>query len=171
MRLSQCSGSSYFILWLLSLLTSISAQGSLRNITVDDSDVSITYEGPWLVDTNNLAGNGSLHFTQNENATAKFSFTGELYLLTPMYILTCSSSLTYVSFLIARHRLVLPLPDLLIPYARASMGISVMNDGSCFVNFMDTFFQPTKSDDADGAFSPTIPDDPFSKETGQSRVV
>ncbi|KAF5370396.1 hypothetical protein D9758_006982 [Tetrapyrgos nigripes] len=66
--------------------TLVSAQGGLRNITVDDSDPSITYSGSWATTNSDLAGNGSVHFTNDEKAEIKFSFTGiAFYYLSPTY--------------------------------------------------------------------------------------
>ncbi|THU97999.1 hypothetical protein K435DRAFT_838336 [Dendrothele bispora CBS 962.96] len=74
---------------LLSLITFIPGaivNAETHNVTVDDSDSSIQYSGSWVVSQNSLDNNGSLHYTEDDNAVVKFNFTGTaFYYLSPTF--------------------------------------------------------------------------------------
>ncbi|KAJ7584999.1 hypothetical protein C8J56DRAFT_862607 [Mycena floridula] len=73
---------------IASIFFSCSVLARLRNITVDDSDVSIIYSTGWSTsDINNpLNFGGFHHLSENRTATATFTFTGvAIYYLAPLW--------------------------------------------------------------------------------------
>ncbi|KAJ7057264.1 hypothetical protein C8F01DRAFT_329953 [Mycena amicta] len=73
-------------------LSVVSTQLHAVNVTIDDSDQSITYSADWRVSgssataENSLDLDGSLHFSVDPKATASFVFQGTaLYLLSPLF--------------------------------------------------------------------------------------
>ncbi|KAJ6585992.1 hypothetical protein B0H19DRAFT_1060166 [Mycena capillaripes] len=71
-----------------------------RNITVDDTDLAISYTGSgWHTDTEPTAMNGSVHTTCNTSSTdarATFNFTGVAIYYLPPPIITCSPMTTLI---------------------------------------------------------------------------
>ncbi|KAJ7051536.1 hypothetical protein C8F01DRAFT_1174875 [Mycena amicta] len=72
-------------------LSVVSTQLHAVNVTIDDSDPSITYSADWRVSSSSAAENsldfdGSLHFSVDPKATASFVFQGTaLYILSPLF--------------------------------------------------------------------------------------
>jgi len=66
----------------------------MRNITIDDTDPSITYQGAWAPDSANVSplyNGGTLASSTDPNAYATFVFTGvAVYYLSPLWTNTVS---------------------------------------------------------------------------------
>ncbi|KIK70017.1 hypothetical protein GYMLUDRAFT_67275 [Collybiopsis luxurians FD-317 M1] len=76
------------LLFLLSFLQFFQSTFADRNVTVDDSDISIQYSADWSASSpsNSLDYGGFHHLSDNKLASASFTFTGSaVYIMCPLW--------------------------------------------------------------------------------------